>query len=103
MIAIFLMVACDLSAPRPPDPEAIETTNEKYPVRRLFEVDGCTVYRFTDADKYRYFTRCVGAETETMQGSNDCRTVTTVTGAKPRVTTRRTVCEDGGSIRTESR
>ena len=101
MIALLFMVACDSSPPPAPDPSVLETTNENYPVRRLFEVDGCAVYRFADADKYRYFTRCVGAETETMQGSNDCRTVTTVVGAKPPITTSRIVCEDGGSIRTE--
>lgn len=99
---LLLFLACDSSPPSAPDPSVIETTNENYPVRRLFDVDGCTVYRFVDADKYRYFTRCVGAQTETLQGSNDCRTVTTVVSVKPPVSTTRTICDDGGSIRAEA-
>lgn len=31
-----------------------------FDVERLFEVDGCTVYRFSDGGNYRYFTRCDG-------------------------------------------
>ena len=106
MMALFLfLVACDgsstPSAPPPPDPSVLATTNPNYRVRKLFEVDGCTVYRFSDADKYRYFTRCVGASTETLQGTNDCRKVAVTVGGKPPITTFHDVCEDGGSIPTE--
>lgn len=43
--------------------EAIETTktdNQAISVDRLFTKDGCTVYRFSDAGRYRYFARCAG-------------------------------------------
>ena len=36
------------------------TTNPNFRVDRLFEVDGCTVYRFYDGT-YRYFTSCQGS------------------------------------------
>lgn len=37
-----------------------ETTKRvgDFDVERLFDVDGCTVYRFRDAGYYRYFSRC---------------------------------------------
>lgn len=98
MIALLLL-ACGPEPVRP-DPVLIQTADPDYTVRRLFEADGCVVYRFVDADKYRYFTRRAGASTETLQGTNDCHTVTTTTGTKPPITTTRAVCEDGGSIPT---
>jgi hypothetical protein len=40
------------------DPESRHTTsNPEIPVGKLFEFDGCTVYRFSDGDT-RYFARC---------------------------------------------
>jgi hypothetical protein len=36
------------------------SSNAKFEVQRLFTVDGCTVYRFTDAG-VRYFANCRGS------------------------------------------
>lgn len=32
-----------------------------FKVDKLFTVDGCTVYRFSDAGHWRYFTNCSGS------------------------------------------
>lgn len=34
--------------------------NQSYPVEKLFTVDGITVYRFRDNDRYVYFTNRTG-------------------------------------------
>ena len=46
-------------------PESSTRVREDFTVERLFEHDGCTVYRFTDGGTARYFTRCDGFQTST--------------------------------------
>lgn len=36
------------------------SSNQSYPVEKLFTVDGITVYRFRDNDRYVYFTNRTG-------------------------------------------
>lgn len=36
------------------------SSNQSYPVEKLFTVDGITVYRFSDNDRYVYFTNRTG-------------------------------------------
>jgi hypothetical protein len=46
------------------DPVATKSTdNPNVPVGLMFEVDGCKVYRFTDASRFVYFTNCTGETT----------------------------------------
>lgn len=40
----------------------VANPGDEYGVRKLFTVDGCTVYRFTD-DRTVYFTNCEGGAT----------------------------------------
>jgi hypothetical protein len=42
------------------DPEATQQVNAQFKVDTLFTKDGCTVYRFSDDGRYRYFTNCRG-------------------------------------------
>lgn len=48
------------------DPELRSATeNPDYSVDTLFTHDGCTVYRFDDAGKFRYFANCKSGQTST--------------------------------------
>ena len=40
--------------------EVKASSNQSYPVEKLFTVDGITVYRFRDNDSYVYFTNRTG-------------------------------------------
>lgn len=61
---LALLVACLLCACSR-DPVATSTTdNAQIKVSRLFEHDGCTVYRFFDAGT-RYFVKCHDGSTRT--------------------------------------
>lgn len=42
-----------------------------FTVQRLFEVDGCTVYRFSDNGSYRYFSRC-GSRSSGVMWTQSC-------------------------------
>lgn len=44
----------------------------EFQVDRLFTVDGCTVYRFEDAGRNRYFSRCSGSSSVTWQTDEPC-------------------------------
>lgn len=41
--------------------ESSTAAGVEFRVDKLFTVDGCTVYRFSDAGHYRYFTNCSGS------------------------------------------
>lgn len=49
-------------------------------VSRLFEVDGCRVYRFVDAGNYRYFTNCSGSTEWKESCGKNCTRATGVSG-----------------------
>lgn len=46
------------------------TNNVAYQVDTLFTKDGCTVYRFLDEHRYRYFVRCDDGQTRTEWTEN---------------------------------
>lgn len=48
-----LLTACEKA---PASTEA--TNNPAVPVSRLFNFEGCTVYRFEDSGRMHYYTRC---------------------------------------------
>lgn len=41
----------------------IPTDNSDYQVSQLFTINGCKIYRFIDAEHYKYFTDCRGSVT----------------------------------------
>lgn len=51
-------------------PVKVENTLDTFEVGKLFDVEGCTVYRFRDAGRYHYFASCPGTTINT-HGSND--------------------------------
>jgi hypothetical protein len=50
---ILTLLGCE----KPPT-ERTQTTNPEFQVDTLFTKDGCTVYRFSDSGRNRYFVRC---------------------------------------------
>lgn len=44
----------------------------EFRVDRLFKHDGCTVYRFDDGGRSRYFAKCDGATTSSMEWRESC-------------------------------
>lgn len=55
-IALLALTACESKQVE----EVKASTNQSYPVEKLFTVDGITVYRFRDKDRYVYFTNRTG-------------------------------------------
>lgn len=51
-IALLALTACESKQVE----EVKASSNQSYPVEKLFTVDGITVYRFRDNDRYVYFT-----------------------------------------------
>jgi hypothetical protein len=72
LAALLLIAGCE----KEPLSRAV-STNREIPVDRLFEIDGCRVYRFYDG-RSRYFASCAGvtsgSHTEPC-GKNCLRTV----------------------------
>lgn len=54
----------------PPESSARPKSNPAFQVDKLFEHEGCTIYRFNDAGANRYYSKCVGAETRTFWSEN---------------------------------
>ena len=46
----------------------VEGSKDDFKVKKLFEVDGVTVYRFSDGDRYVYFTNRKGEVYEERRG-----------------------------------
>lgn len=55
-IALLALTACESKQVE----EVKASSNQSYPVEKLFTVDGITVYRFRDSDRYVYFTNRTG-------------------------------------------
>ena len=72
LLAVLALTACQK------DPESSKHVGG-FQVQKLFEVDGCTVYRFHD-DRTVYFTKCDGIRSNTSYtescGKNCTRTIT---------------------------
>lgn len=59
VLCMFLLSGCDESK------KPVETKQAgDYSVAKLFEHDGCKVYRFYDEGRERYFTNCTETMTE---------------------------------------
>lgn len=56
VIGLLLFASCN-KEPK----EKLNTDNPNFQVEFLFEVDGCKVYRFSDAGNLYYFTSCQGS------------------------------------------
>lgn len=61
--ALIFLAACSKTG----TPVEVAGALDDFSVTRLFERDGCKVYRFFDRGSVHYFTSCPG-ETETEQG-----------------------------------
>lgn len=55
-IALLALTACESKQVG----EVKASSNQSYPVEKLFTVDGITVYRFRDNARYVYFTNRTG-------------------------------------------
>ena len=82
LAALAMVAGCEKPA------EAVAPAGENFTVVRLFTHEGCTVFRFLDGNRRRYFARCDGIAaqaTPTWQescGKNGTRPVE-VSGARP--------------------
>jgi hypothetical protein len=54
-LSLCLLVACGKNG------EERKQVNPEFLVDKLFTTEGCTVYRFSDAGSFRYFTNCGGS------------------------------------------
>jgi hypothetical protein len=82
ILAPFVVLCIAIACSKPAE-ESHSTTNSKIPVEKLFEYDGCTVYRFRDGD-LQYFVKCKNGEHSTNSvhtencGKNCTRDVTKI-------------------------
>lgn len=60
-LAILLLIGCTK-----PAEEQRKSSNPDVLVDKLFEIDGCTIYRFQDHGLARYFSRCVNGYSRTF-------------------------------------
>lgn len=68
-LALLLIAACGSRI----EPEAVEqTSNASVQVEKLFDNDGCTVYRFMDRGYTHYYTSC-GKATTTIGAHGEAR------------------------------
>lgn len=56
-----ILLVCCLLAGCAGEAERTDAAGKRFEVARLFTHDGCTVYRFYDAGRHRYFTNCSGS------------------------------------------
>jgi hypothetical protein len=80
-ILAFGISACGKSIPQAP-PIGIAMTANGVEVTKLFQYDGCDMYRFSDENQYRYFAKCgihaqVSSEYNENCGKNCTRRVIT--------------------------
>lgn len=68
-LALCLLLATLAGCERQP---VITTLTGNFAVDKLFTVDGCSVYRFTDSGWPRYFTDCRGTAEWTEPCGSDC-------------------------------
>lgn len=71
--------------------EAESTTRagSDFNVDRLFKVDGCTVYRFQDGGRARYFTNCGGSTQWEENCGKHCSQQSGVTGSNHQASSQR--------------
>ena len=63
VVAVMMLAGCVENTP----PMRVESsTNPNVPIALLFEYDGCKVYRFYDAGRYRYLSKCENASSSSV-------------------------------------
>ena len=82
VLAMTMVAGCEKPA------EAVAHAGENFTVVRLFTHEGCTVFRFMDGNRRRYFARCDGIaaqSTTTWQEScgKNCTRPVEVSGGRP--------------------
>lgn len=70
-IAAAAVILCSLSGCKKPA-ESSTSVGVEFRVDRLFTHDGCTVYRFYDGGRSRYFAKCDGATTSRVEWNESC-------------------------------
>ena len=60
--------------------EATQPVGNGFTVEKLFTVEGCSVYRFTDALRPIYYTNCSGATHTTESCGKNCTRARDVVG-----------------------
>ena len=68
MVLVCLFTGCALAKPLSTQP----TNNEEITIEKLFDHDGCTVYRWRDGNLPRYYAKCSGATTVTTAWDGSC-------------------------------
>ncbi len=67
----FALCLILLSGCLAPSLDTRPTNNGRIPVEKLFDYDGCTVYRFFDGPP-RYFAKCGGAQSASTSWDESC-------------------------------
>lgn len=75
-IIAFAAVALALSGCARDPVETSRTDNPQINVEKLFEHEGCSVYRFMDNGSYVYYSNCQGS-TQSRVGKNGANRVST--------------------------
>ena len=63
VVAVMMLVGC-VDETQPMRVES--STNPNVPIALLLEHDGCKVYRFVDANRYRYLSKCTNASSSSV-------------------------------------
>jgi hypothetical protein len=71
--AVLILIGCDT----PDYTETHATNNPTIPVVRLFEWEGCMVYRFMDGGDRHYYTTCQGQTSTVLRRKSGKATITT--------------------------
>jgi hypothetical protein len=80
-VLVLALAGCEKEA------ESSASAGREFAVDRLFTTDGCTVYRFEDAGRNRYFVRCESTVTTSSNvscGKNCIREDSITTAEVPR-------------------
>jgi len=67
VLSILLLAGCSM-----PAKEEVLTDNRNFEVERLFMVDGCDVYRFSDGLYSHYLTTCKGSTSDMKSCGKGC-------------------------------
>lgn len=70
LLALVVLTGCERA--EPPKPVAAAVTPNGYSVKKLFEHDGCALYRFYDDGYSRYFAKCGKAQAVTEEHTENC-------------------------------
>lgn len=77
LIALLVVAGCQKQA------ESTTRAGLEFQVDKLFTVDGCTVYRFQDGGRSRYFTNCSGSTSWEESCGKNCTQDGSVQGGAP--------------------